>query len=348
VDSIEFGPFALGPSAPVLVVAEIGVNHNGDAETGLRQLRAAVAAGARAVKFQSFRASELATKWSPMADYQRTINDETQFDMLSGLEMTMEQFVRYRKAAAALGAIAFSSPFDSQSLRDLVDAGVELVKVASGEITNVELLRAIAETRLPTLMSTGMSNDQEVAAAVGVFREAGGGPLALLHCVSSYPAPLGEMNLRAIPALHDRFAVPVGLSDHTVGRDAAVAAVALGADIIEKHFTIDRSLPGPDHGTSMEPAEFVELIETLRNLRKGLGTGVKSPTESELQNRTLGRRSVVAARDLPRGTLLTLQDVALKRPGGGLEPAMVEELIGRRIVRSLRADEQVRLEDVSG
>jgi N,N'-diacetyllegionaminate synthase len=347
VDSIEFGPFTLGPSAPVLVVAEIGVNHNGDPKMGLRQLHAAVAAGARAVKFQSFRASELATKWSPAADYQRARNEETQFDMLSGLEMTMDHFVRYRKAAAALGAIAFSSPFDPQSLRALVAAGVELVKVASGEITNVELLRAIAETRLPTLMSTGMSNDQEVSEAVSLFREARGGPLALLHCVSSYPAPLEELNLRAIPALRDRFAVPVGLSDHTIGRDAAVAAVALGADIIEKHFTIDRSLPGPDHAMSMEPTEFVELIETLRKLRTGLGTGVKSPAASELQNRTLARRSVVAARDLPRGTLLTPQDVALKRPGGGLQPSMVEWLVGRRILRGLRADEQIRLEDLS-
>jgi sialic acid synthase SpsE len=299
------------------------------------------------VKFQSFNAEELATNWSPIAEYQRPTKEQTQQGMLSSLQMPMDNFRRYQGVASSLGAVAFSTPFDRGSLGELVEAGVALVKVASGEITNIELLRAVAETRLPTMLSTGMSTDDEVATAVGIFRTAGGGPLALLHCVSSYPAPLEEMNLRAIPALRERFGLPVGLSDHTIGRDAAVAAVALGADIVEKHFTVDRSLPGPDHAMSMEPREFLELTDTLRMLRRGLGTGVKGPAPSELQNLTLGRRSVVAARDLPRGTFLRREDLALKRPGGGLDPARVTDLVGHRTLRNLRADEPIRLEDVS-
>jgi sialic acid synthase SpsE len=342
-----FGPFTLGATEPLLVIAEIGVNHNGERETGLRQVRAAIAAGARALKFQSFHAEELATRSAPKAEYQKRAGSDTQLEMLRRLELPAADLAAYRVEAARSGAIAFSTPFDPASAEELARAGVELMKLPSGEITNHELVGAVGATALPTIMSTGMSTMDEVAAAVEVHRRAGGGQLVLLHCVSSYPAPLEEQNLRAIPALRERFGVPVGLSDHTVGRDAAVAAVALGADVIEKHFTVDRSLPGPDHAMSMEPAEFAELIDVLARLRAGLGTGVKGPVASEMEIRAVARRSIVAARDLRAAAVLARSDLALKRPGTGLAPGRLTELVGRALVRDVKADEQLRASDVS-
>jgi sialic acid synthase SpsE len=347
VAGVAFGPFTLGPGEPLLVVAEVGVNHNGDRALGLRQLRAAIAAGARAVKFQTFRAAELATRASPKAAYQRGAGDETQLEMLRRLELPAADLLAYREEAARLGAIAFSTPFDPRSVDELARAGVELMKLPSGEITNLELVAAVGATGLPTFMSTGMSTFDEVRTAVEAFRRAGGGPLALLQCVSSYPAPIEEQNLRAIPALREQFAVPVGLSDHTIGRDAAVAAVALGADVIEKHFTIDRSLPGPDHAMSMDAAELAQMVDVLTRIRVGLGTGIKAATPSELEVRATSRRSIVLARDLSKGTILTRADLAVKRPGDGLAPARLPELIGRRLVRDMHADDQIRIEDVA-
>ncbi len=345
--SVRFGPFALGEPAPVLVIAEIGVNHTGDRDIGLRQVRAAVAAGARAVKFQSFHAEELASRSAPKAEYQKRGGTGTQLEMLRGLELSADDLAAYRALAKRLGAIAFSTPFDPRSAGELARAGVELMKLPSGEITNLELIAAVGATGLPTLMSTGMSTVDEVARAVEAYRGAGGGPLVLLQCVSSYPAPIEQQNLRAIPSLRDRFAVPVGLSDHTIGRDAAVAAVALGADVVEKHFTVDRTLPGPDHAMSMEPKEFAELIDVLGRVRIGLGTGIKAPAASELEVRAVSRRSIVPARDLRAGTILSRADLAVKRPGDGLSPARLSELIGRRLVRDVRADEPLRIEDVA-
>jgi N,N'-diacetyllegionaminate synthase len=342
----RFGPFTLGASVPPLVIAEIGVNHNGDRETGLRQVRAAIGAGARAVKFQSFHAEELASRSAPKAAYQRGGGTDTQLDMLRTLELPAADLAAYRAEAARLGAIAFSTPFDPRSVDELARAGVELMKLPSGEITNLELVAAVAATGLPTLMSTGMSTLDDVSGAVETYRSAGGGPLVLLQCVSSYPAPLEEQNLRAIPALRERFGVPVGLSDHTIGRDAAVAAVALGADVVEKHFTIDRTLPGPDHAMSMEPADFAQMIDVLARVRLGLGTGIKAAAASELEVRAVSRRSIVLARDLPKGTILARGDLALKRPGDGLAPARLPDLVGRRLVRDMQADDQIRVEDV--
>ena len=345
---LPFGPFAIGPAEPVLVIAEVGVNHNGDRAVGLRQVQAAVGAGARAVKFQSFRADELASASSPKAAYQRATTSGTQREMLRGLELSMADLAAYRAEAARSGAVAFSTPFDPASAGELAAAGVELMKLPSGEITNEELIAAVGATGLPTFMSTGMSTLDEVGRAVDVHRRAGGGPLALLHCVSSYPAPLEQQNLRAMATLRERFGVPVGLSDHTIGRDAAVAAVALGADVIEKHFTIDRTLSGPDHGMSMEPAAFAELVAVVGLVRRGLGTGEKAPAPSELELRRLARRSIVAARDLRAGAVLSRADLAAKRPGDGLAPGRIPDLVGRRLSRDLRADEQIRIEDVTG
>jgi sialic acid synthase SpsE len=337
----------LGPEQPVLVVAEVGVNHNGDRDLGLRQLRAAASTGAQAVKFQSFDANELADATAPLAEYQARTTSTDQRTMLASLELKDVDFDAYRREGERVGVTVFSTPFDPRSAKRLANAGAKLMKVPSGEITNFELLRAIAATGLPTIMSTGMSDLDEVRRAVDVHNKNNGGPLALLHCVSSYPAPLEQMNLRAIETLRNEFAVPVGLSDHSIGPAAAIAAVALGAVIIEKHFTVDRRLPGPDHAMSMEPAEFTELVSTLRKLERGLGSGTKTAMPAELEVRGVARRSVFAARAIRAGTAVTREDLVARRPGGGVGPDRMDSLIGMRAKRDIGAGEMVRFEDVS-
>lgn len=319
------------------------MNHNGDRELGLRQLRAALDAGADAVKVQSFRADEIATDRAPSADYQLAGSAGTsQREMLRRLELSEGDLAALFAEGRRLGVIVFTTPFDPESVRIAARLGAPWMKIPSGEVTNHELLAAVAATELPTMLSTGMCTMDEIRAAIAVHRARGGGPLVLLHCVSSYPAPLDQMNLRAIPTLAEAFRLPVGLSDHSLGRDAAVAAVALGACAIEKHFTIDRTLPGPDHAMSMEAADFAEMVRALRQLeRGGLGSGVKAPVAAELPIRDVTRRSIVAAVPVASGTTLRRDHLALKRPGTGMPPAMLPTVIGRRVRRDLRADEPI-------
>lgn len=324
------------------------MNHNGDRELGRRQIRAAVAAGADAVKLQSFRADELATASAPSAEYQSRAGAASQHEMLRALELSADDLAALLDEGRRSGVVAFATPFDPASVKQLASLGVEWMKVPSGELTNHELVRAVGATGLPTFLSTGMATLEEIRAAVAAFREAGtAAELVVMHCVSSYPAPLEQMNLRAIPALRDALGVPVGLSDHTTGRDAAVAAVALGACAVEKHFTVDRRLPGPDHAMSMEPEDFGELVRAIRALDAGgLGSGEKVPVPAELPIREVARRSIVAARALAAGTRLARADLAVKRPAGGLAPAALPRVIGRTLRRAVEADERIEESDL--
>lgn len=332
--------------APV-VIAEVGVNHNGDAGLAMRQLRAAATAGADAVKFQTFRAEELASDRAPMAAYQQSgTTAPSQREMLRALELGADALRALIGEARRIGVVCFSSPFDPASVRLLAELGAPWMKVPSGELTNPDLMAAVAGTGLPTIVSTGMATLDEVRASVALFRARGGGPLALLHCVSSYPAPLEQSNLRAMATLRSEFGVPVGLSDHTIGRDAAVAAVALGADIVEKHFTIDPTLPGPDQAMSMPAEEFAEMVRVLRRVRTALGDGVKRAVPAEEPIRAVARRSIVAARPIRAGAVLARDDLAFKRPGTGLAPASLDRVVGRRARRDLAPDELVSLDDL--
>lgn len=328
-------------SDPLLtVIAEVGVNHNGDLDLALRQLRAAAEAGADAVKFQTFRADELASVGAPMAAYQRNATSTAdQREMLRALELSMGALATLMAEARRLGVVCFSTAFDPQSVRMVAELGVPWMKIPSGELTDPDLLVAVARTGLPTIVSTGMSTLDDVRDAVATLRDHGAGALALLHCVSSYPAPLEEMNLRAMATLSGEFGLPVGLSDHTIGRDAAVAAVALGAVIVEKHFTVDPGLPGPDHAMSMAADEFAEMVTVLRRVRVGLGDGIKRPVAAETEARAVARRSIVAARSIPAGTVLTRDHLSLKRAGRGLSASLVHAIVGRRTRRDLAADE---------
>ena len=326
---------------PAFLIAEAGVNHNGDVDLARRLVDAAADAGADAVKFQTFRTEALVSEAAPKARYQveTTGGGESQRAMLARLELSRETHAVLRDHAARRGLVFFSTPFDEASA-DLLDGlGVELLKVPSGEVTNLPLLRHLAAKRRPVLLSTGMCTLEEVATAVDTLRAAGDPPLAILHCVSAYPAPAADTNLRAMDTLRARFDVPVGLSDHTLGIEIALAAVARGAAVLEKHLTLDRTLPGPDHRASLEPADFAALVRGARAIEAALGDGVKRPMPSELDTRAVARRSLVAARALPAGHRLTRDDIAIKRPGTGIPPADVDRLVGRTLGRGLASDE---------
>lgn len=340
---------AIGDGAPVFVVAEAGVNHNGDMALARRLVEAAAEAGADAVKFQTFSTEALVSRDAPKAGYQveTTGEAESQRDMLARLELSPDQHAELQQLCAKRGVLFFSAPFD-ETRADLLDAlGVPLFKIPSGEITNLPLLRHIAAKRRPVILSTGMSTLEEVETAVTTIRDAGDPPLALLHCLSAYPAPAAETNLKAMDTLRQRFGVPVGLSDHTLGIEVAVAAVARGARIIEKHLTLDKSLPGPDHRASLDPVEFASLVRSIRTVESALGDGEKRPMPSEMDTRRVARKSLVAARAIPAGEPLTAELIRVKRPGTGIPPADLERVLGRPVKRALSADEVIGWEDLA-
>jgi N-acetylneuraminate synthase/N,N'-diacetyllegionaminate synthase len=335
---VRIGPRTVGDGRPVYVIAEAGVNHDGDPDAALALVDAAAAAGADAVKFQTFRTEALVVRGTPKARYQVETTGPAggMDDLVARLELSAEVHRRLAARARERDLDFLSTPFDEESLRLLVDVGVPAVKVASGEATNLPFLRAVARTGLPVLLSTGMCDVEEVRAALGALADAAG--TVLLHCVSAYPAPLSELNLRAIGALRDAFGVPVGWSDHTQGLEAPLAAVALGACVVERHLTLDRSRPGPDHRASSEPDDFRRMVEGIRRVESALGDGVKRPAACEADVRRLARRSVVTARAVPAGRPIVREDLAVKRPGTGIAPADLERVVGCLARADLAAD----------
>ncbi len=328
----------------VFIIAEAGVNHNGSLDLGLRLVEAARASGADAVKFQTFRADLLATRFAQKASYQQrtTSRAESQFEMLRKLELDAAAHQRLIDHCRQNGIQFLSSPFDMSSADLLASLGVALFKVPSGEITNLPFLEHLARKGRPLILSTGMSTLGEVEEAVGVLHSAGARELTLLHCVTEYPAPYAEVNLRAMLTLKAAFGLPVGYSDHAPGIDIAIAAAALGAEVIEKHLTLDRSLPGPDHSASLEPDEFRQMVEAIRHVEAALGTGIKAPAPCELANLPIARKSVVATRSLPAGHQLKAGDLDIKRPGNGLVPKFLPALIGRTLCSPVEKDEIIK------
>lgn len=341
--SFAIGDRVIGDGAPAFIVAEAGVNHNGDPAVARQLVDHAAEAGVDAVKFQTFRSERLVSGQAPKAAYQieTTGGGEGQREMLARLELSLEQYGDLKDYCAKRGVLFFSSPFDEASVDALDGLGVALFKVPSGEITNHGFLRHVASKQKPVILSTGMSTLDEVAAAIDAIRDGGDPPLALLHCVSAYPAPVEEMNLRAMDTLRARFGGPVGLSDHTLGIEVAIAAVARGAAIVEKHFTLDKRLPGPDHRASLEPGELRSLVQAIRTVEAALGDGEKRPTSSEADTRRVARKSLVARRAIGAGQRLTADLVAIKRPGTGISPAELQRALGRTVVRDLAADEVI-------
>ena len=326
------GDRSVGEGTPCFLIAEAGVNHNGDLRLAERLIDAACNSGADAVKFQSFHADDLATPGAAKAGYQKKGKGdrETQRGMLRGLEMAGDDLEHLAGYARDRGILFLSSPFDAGSADSLERIGVPAYKIASGELTNTPLLRHIARKGKPMILSTGMAGLVEIEEAIRVIRGEGVADLVLLHCVTRYPAPLREVNFRVIPTLRAAFGLPVGYSDHTLGITAPLVALALGACVIEKHLTLDRGLPGPDHRASLEPGEFGEMARLLREVEEGLGNGVKEIGSEEREMRMAARRSLVAARDIPRGTILGPGMIATKRPGTGIPPAYLDSFLGRK------------------
>jgi N,N'-diacetyllegionaminate synthase len=332
----------IGDGSPCFVIAEAGVNHNGDVELGEKLIEAAKSAGADAVKFQAFKAGRLASIGAKKATYQNKIaKEDSQLEMLRKLELTDDEFRELSDHSRGMGVVFLSSAFDFESA-DLLDRlGVAAFKVGSGELTNLPLLRYIGGKGRPVIISSGMSTMGEIGEALETVRGAGCDRIVLLHCVSSYPTRIEDANLRVIKTLRDRFGLPVGFSDHTLSLIIPAASVALGAVIVEKHLTLDHDLPGPDHEMSLEPDEFREMVKNIREVEASLGDGVKRVTESEKGVREAARRSVVAAIDIKAGTMITPEMLDVKRPGTGIEPKMIDEIVGRRAKRLIKRDELI-------
>lgn len=329
----------VGPGYPCFFIAEAGVNHDGQIEIAKRLVDVAAEARADAVKFQTFKAEHVVSASAPKAKYQLRVTDaaESQLDMLRRLELNREAHLDLVARCETSGLLFLSTPFDEASVDLLDELGVPAFKIGSGEITNWPFLSYVARKGKPIILSTGMSSLTEVDEAVNVIRTAGCDEVILLHCVSNYPADPADANLRAMETMATKFGLPVGYSDHTPGVEVALAAVALGACVIEKHFTLDRDLPGPDHRASLEPDELGALVLAIRIVEAALGDGEKQPAASEVDTAAVARKSLVASRDIPPGTALTEDLIAVKRPGTGLSPAMRSQLIGRTVRVAVRA-----------
>jgi N,N'-diacetyllegionaminate synthase len=330
-----------------IIVAEAGVNHNGDIELARQLIDVAAEAGADLVKFQTFNASRQVTRVAKKAEYQiqTTGSNESQRDMLQRLELTEAMHHELIAHCATRNIGFFSTGFDIESIDLLLGLGQDNFKIPSGEITNLPYLRHIGRLGKNIILSTGMATLGDIEATIDVLEQAGTSRncITVLHCTSEYPTPMSEVNLRAMQSIHAAFGVAVGYSDHTRGIEVAVAAVALGAVVIEKHFTLDRNLPGPDHKASLEPAELKAMVSAIRNIEVALGDGIKRLTPSEIRNKHIVRKSLVASQAIQAGHVFTAQNVTTKRPGTGISPMRWDEVIGQVAPRNFSADQLIEL-----
>lgn len=337
---IRIGDRVVGDGAPVFFVAEAGVNHNGKLDLALRLVDAAFAAGADAVKFQTFAADRLVTRSAPKALYhiETTGNEQSWFDLLKSQEMDRSMHEAVMQHCRQRGIIFLSTPYDEESADLLAELGVAAFKIASTDANNIPFLRHVAGKKRPMLLSTAMCTMHEVRESVEAIREEGLAELVVLHCTGNYPAPLEDTHMRALGTLRSELGVLVGYSDHTLESVNPVLAVALGAVVYEKHFTLDRTLPGPDHRMSLTPDELARTVQLVREAQAALGSAAKDVRPSEKENRRVLRKSLVARRDLRRGEVLTADAIAIKRPGTGLEPKYFPEVLGRKLVRDVPKD----------
>lgn len=332
---------------PTLIIAEAGVNHNGDLAMARQLIDVAADAGVDFVKFQTFSAERQVTKKAAKAQYQqaRTGNTETQYAMLKRLELSVDAHRELIDYCIQRNVHFFSTGFDIQSIELLLELGQKIIKIPSGEITNLPYLRFIGQQRLEVILSTGMSTLQEISDALKILEEAGTrrDQITVLHCTTEYPAPIEEINLRAMQTIAQAFNVKIGYSDHSVGIAVPIAAVAMGARVIEKHFTLDRTLPGPDHQASLEPQELSAMVAAIRNVESALGDGIKQVTLSEQKNKDIARKSIVARQAIKFGELFTTENLATKRPGSGISPMRWDEVLGMQASRDFSVDELIEL-----
>jgi N-acetylneuraminate synthase/N,N'-diacetyllegionaminate synthase len=331
---IKIGDKLIGDGLPCFIIAEAGVNHNGDVNLAKKLIDVAKAAGADAVKFQTFKAENVVTKNYP------------QYEMLKKLELSEDDFRELAEYSKEKNIIFLSSPFCIDSVDLLDKIGVPAFKIASGEITNLPLLKYVSSKGKPIILSTGMATLGEIEDALENIRSNGVKDVILLHCITSYPTKIEDINLKAIQTLKCAFKLPVGFSDHTREIIVPVAAAALGACVVEKHLTLDRKMPGPDHKASLEPHEFKEMVKAIRDIEKALGDGIKKPTEEEERIKKVVRRSIVAKVNISKGSTITKEMIALKRPGTGICPKYYNRIIGKKATRNIEADELINWDDV--
>lgn len=329
----------------IQIIAEIGVNHNGNYEIAKKMIYEAKDSGADIVKFQTAKPELVMSKFAEKAEYQitNTHSNESQLEMSKKIHLPFEDYIELKKLCEKIGIKFLSTPFDLESVDFLESIDVPLWKIPSGEITNLPYLIKIANTHKPIIMSTGMCCLEEIDSAIKVLKENGSGEITLLHCTTEYPAPFKDVNLKAILTLKERFNVNVGYSDHTKGIEVAIAAVAMGATIIEKHFTLDRNMEGPDHKASLEPHELKVMIDSIRNIELAIGDGEKKPAESEIKNMVIARKSIVARMDIKKGEVFTEGNITVKRPGNGISPMKWFEILGKKAIRDFIEDELIEI-----
>lgn len=329
----------------VKIIAEAGVNHNGNIKLAYQLIDVAKDSGADIIKFQTFNPEAEVSKFAQKADYQKknTNKDENQLEMLKKLTLSHKDFKELKAYCEKIGIEFLSTPFDLESIDFLESIGCKLWKIPSGEITNYPYLVKIAKTGYPIIMSTGMSNIKEIDEAINLLRQNSCGEISLLHCTTEYPTPYEDVNLNAMLTLKEHFKVKVGYSDHTKGIEIATAAVALGAEIIEKHFTLDKKMEGPDHKASLEPNELKAMIDSIRNIEKALGNGEKIPAKSELKNIDIARKSIVAKRNIKAGEIFSIENLTTKRPGNGISPMNWNKILGTKAKRDFAEDELIKL-----
>ena len=328
----------------VYIIAEAGVNHNGSFDLACKMVKAAKSAGVDCIKFQTFQSGSLVSRNAKKAEYQiKTTGDSSQGEMLRKLELSYDEFLSLKTFCDKTGICFLSTPFDFESIDFLNTIEMPFWKIPSGEITNYPYLLALAKTGKPVVMSTGMCKIDEIGAAIKVLKENGTKDIKLLLCNTEYPTPFEDVNLRAMRTMRDTFGLEVGYSDHTPGIEASIAAVAMGATIIEKHFTLDRNMEGPDHKASLEPDELAAMVRAIRNVEAALGTGIKEPSKSEKKNIAIARKSIVAAKNIQKGEILTEDNLTTKRPGSGISPMRWSEVIGKKAIRDFEEDELIEL-----
>jgi len=330
-----------------LIIAEAGVNHNGDISNALKLIDVAVEAGVDYIKFQTFKAEKLVSKKAKKAEYQIQNmggEEDSQYAMLKKLELSLQDHETLITYCTNKGIKFFSTAFDLDSLQYLKSIGLELVKIPSGEITNLPYLRNAAKLFSKIILSTGMSTMDEISSAVDIFRAEGISDITILHCNTEYPTPMADVNLRAMLAIKEELGTEIGYSDHTLGIEVPIAAVALGASVIEKHFTLDKTMPGPDHAASLEPFELINMVTAIRNIEKAMtGDGIKKPSPSEQKNIAIARKSIVAATSISIGDVLSEKNLAVKRPGNGISPMRWDEIIGKIAIRNFDEDDLIEV-----
>ncbi len=328
------------------IIAEAGVNHNGSLSSAIEMVKVARNCGADAVKFQTFIAEEEISKFAPKASYQKktTNKNETQLDMVKKLELNKKDHIKILNECDKQGIEFMSSPFDIKSVELLKELKLKRFKVPSGEITNLPLLEKIGGAGKPVIISTGMSNIKEIDEAINILTENGvkRKKISILHCNTEYPTPMRDVNLLAINTLSKRYNLQIGYSDHTKGIEVSIAAVALGAQIIEKHFTLDKSLPGPDHSSSLEPDELKRMVNSIRNIESSFGDGIKKPTLSEKKNIDIARKSIVAKKNIKKNEIFSENNITTKRPGNGISPMRWHYYLGKRSNRNYKKDELIQ------